>query len=60
MVCEACVASVRRALEPLSGLTQLSIDPVAKQVLGRVDENQTSVAQVLEQIRRAGFEVEEP
>jgi copper chaperone len=57
--CGACEASIRRALEPLSGINAVEVDVAAKTVRVRHDPAATPDTAIRAAIEGAGFDVEE-
>jgi copper chaperone CopZ len=55
--CEACEASIRRALAPLKGIEQIHVDLPGKRVDVRFDERETDDQAIRARIERAGFDV---
>ena len=56
--CDGCAASIRRTLGKLAGVTQVTVEVGAKNVIVQFDPAQTGVAALRERLNQAGFEPE--
>lgn len=56
--CEACVSSIRRALDTLPGVDSLAADLGQRRVTVAYQEAQVTPDQIRQKIERAGFDVE--
>lgn len=55
--CQACTASIRKALEKVDGFEDVQVDLESKHVTVRFDEQRASVTGIKERIESAGFDV---
>lgn len=59
MVCESCVAAIKKALEARPGIRGVSVDLVRKSVEAEYDDSAVTVADIRTAIEDAGFSPEE-
>lgn len=60
MSCAACVASVRRNLTALDGVTAVEVSLEHRQAKVRYDENKVSPTRIAESVQKLGYNVGEP
>ncbi len=56
--CDGCVATIRKSVAALSGITALTAEVEKRRVSVDYDEDQTTPEAIRERIVRAGFDVE--
>ena len=60
MSCAACVASVRRNLTALDGVTAVEVSLEHRQAKVRYDDNKVSLTRIAESVQKLGYKVGEP
>lgn len=55
--CQACEASIRRALGKLAGIGRVDVDLDQKRVTVQFEEDRTNLKEIKDRLERAGFDV---
>ena len=57
ITCDHCVATIKKAIESLSGIIKVNVDKQKQQVVVEFNESLKNSKKILEKIGEAGFEV---
>jgi Cu+-exporting ATPase len=57
MSCANCAATIERSLKKVSGVTEAAVNFATEQARLRFDDQQVSLANLIESVRKAGFDV---
>ena len=57
ITCDHCVATIKKAIESLSGIIKVNVDIQKQQVVVEFNESLKNSKKILEKIGEAGFEV---
>ncbi|HAE86226.1 MAG TPA: heavy metal translocating P-type ATPase [Anaerolineaceae bacterium] len=57
MTCANCVATVERSLSKTEGVEEASVNPSSERAAVRYNPDQTSVQELVEQVRKVGYDV---